>query len=164
MGCSPATSWQLVKRRKLFCRRKLFTQTWDYSIDCGWPIEKINGYPRPRICLPLPPLQTVTYITYYDTAGDLQTLASDQYRVDPTSYEGRIDPAYGVTWPSVREQMATIVVRMVVGFVAIPEAIRQAILLIGHFYANRESVIVGTNAMEMPQSAQTLLFPYRHFY
>lgn len=148
-----------------FTRRKLFTQTWDYSIDCTWPTEKINGVMRRRICLPLPPLQSVTSIKYYDIAGVLQTLAADQYRVDPTSYEGRIEPAYGVAWPSVRDQMATIVVRMVVGHTAVPEPVRQAILLtVGHLYANRESVVVGTITGEVPQSAQSLLFPYRVFY
>ena len=148
-----------------FCRRKLYTQTWDFTLDGDWPLVKINGEYRQRIILPLPPLQSVTHVKYYDTAGVEQTLASNQYRVDPTSYEGRIDPAYGVTWPVVRDQMATITVRMVVGYSALPEPVRQAILLtVGHFYSNRESVIVGTSAMELPQAAQALLFPYRSFY
>lgn len=150
---------------EVFTRRKLFTQTWDYTIDGSWPTERVSGYPRLRICLPLPPLQSVTHIKYYDTAGVLQTLAADQYRVDPTSYEGRIEPAYGVTWPSVRNMLATISVRIVVGYAAIPEPIRQAILLtVGHYYANRESVVIGTIATEVPQAAHSLLFPYRQFY
>ena len=148
-----------------FTRRKLFTQTWDFSIDGDWPREKVNGVQRQRIVLPLPPLQSVTSVKYYDSAGTLQTMAADQYRVDPTSYEGRIEPAYGVVWPTVRDQMSTIVVRMVVGYSSLPEPVRQSILLtVGHFYANRESVVTGTIATELPQAAQALLFPYRSFY
>jgi uncharacterized phiE125 gp8 family phage protein len=148
-----------------FTRRKLYTQTWDYTIDGTWPTAKVNGWYRPRIILPLPPLQSVTHVKYYDTSGVEQTLDPSQYRVDPTSYEGRIDAAYGVVWPSVRDQMATITVRMVVGFSALPEAVRQAILLtVAHYYANRESVVTGTISTEIPQSAQALLFPYRSFY
>lgn len=148
-----------------FTRRKLFTQTWDITYDCNWPVEKINGYPRPRIVLPFPPLQSVTHIKYFDTLGVEQTLASTQYRVDATSYEGRIEPAYAVTWPTVRNMMATITVRIVVGYSTLPEPIRQAILLtVGHLYANRESVVVGTITAEVPQTAQVLLFPYRSFF
>lgn len=148
-----------------FTRRKLATQTWDYTIDSHWPTEKINGFWRPRIILPLPPLQSVTHIKYFDTNGVEQTLDTNQYRVDRTSYEGRIDAAYGVTWPSVCDQMATITVRMVVGYSAIPEPVRQAILLtIAHFDKNREAVVTGTIATEIPMAAQALLFPYRSFY
>lgn len=148
-----------------FTRRKLATQTWDYTIDCDWPRPRVGGYYRPLITLPCAPLQSVTSVKYYDTAGVVQTLATDQYRVDLSELEGRIQPAYGVTWPSVRDQIATIVVRIVVGYTAIPEPIRQAMLLtVSHFDKNRESVITGTIVSEMPQSAQALLFPYRVFY
>jgi uncharacterized phiE125 gp8 family phage protein len=148
-----------------FTRRKLYTQTWDFTIDGSWPTEKVNGYWRPRIILPLPPLQAVTHIKYFDTNGVEQTLASNQYRVDPTSYEGRIDAAYGVNWPSVRDQMATITVRMVVGYTALPEPVRLAILqAVAHFDKNRETVVTGTIATELPLTAQHLLFPYRVFY
>jgi len=147
-----------------YTRRKFYTQTWDFTIDGTWPTEKVNGYARPRIILPLPPVQSVSSITYYDTSGVQQTLAADQYRVSLKEYAGRIEPAYGVTWPSVRDMMETITVRMVVGYTALPEAIRQALkLTIGHYYANRESVVIGTISTELPQSAQLLLDQYRSY-
>jgi uncharacterized phiE125 gp8 family phage protein len=148
-----------------FTRRKLYTQTWDYTIDSNWPTVRVGGVDRPRIVLPLPPLQSVSSITYYDGNGALQTLATSQYRVDATGLEGRIEPAYNVTWPTVRDQMSTITVRMVVGYTTLPEPIRHAILLtVGNLYKHRESVVTGTIAAELPQSAQMLLFPYRVFY
>lgn len=42
------------------------------------------------------------------------------------------------------------------------DAIRAAILLtLGHLYANREDVIVGLSAAEMPRGARDLLRPHR---
>lgn len=39
------------------------------------------------------------------------------------------------------------------------------LLLIGHWYANRESVVVGTTtSSELPMAVESLISPYRHFY
>ncbi len=48
------------------------------------------------------PVTEVSSVQYYDTAGDLQTLATDQYEADLDSMPARIVPAYGVTWPATR--------------------------------------------------------------
>lgn len=46
--------------------------------------------------------------------------------------------------------------------IVINDMIRAAMLLtIGHLYANRESVVVGYSAAELPQSTHALLMPYR---
>lgn len=46
--------------------------------------------------LPKPPFRSVTSITYYDTAGELQTLAAATYRV---SLAGILTEAYGQSYP-----------------------------------------------------------------
>ena len=136
--------------------RALATQTWELTIDRDWPEV---------IVLPRSPTQSVTSVTYYDSAGSLQTLASNQYRVDVTLPQGRIEPAYDVTWPVVRDQARTIIVRFVAGYTQIPEPIRQALLLlVGHFYENREAVVVGQTPTDLPLGVDALLFPYRIFY
>lgn len=38
------------------------------------------------------------------------------------------------------------------------------LLLIGHWYANRESVVIGTIVSEVPMAVEALLAPYRHFF
>lgn len=38
------------------------------------------------------------------------------------------------------------------------------LLLIGHWYANRESVVIGTITAEVPMAVDALICPYRHFY
>jgi uncharacterized phiE125 gp8 family phage protein len=64
----------------------------------------------------LPPLQSVSAITYLDTTSAEQTLAADQYTVDAVSIPARITPAYNVTWPSTYEQTNAVKVRFVAGY------------------------------------------------
>lgn len=37
------------------------------------------------------------------------------------------------------------------------------LLLIGHWYANRESVVIGTITAEVPMAVDALISPYRHY-
>jgi uncharacterized phiE125 gp8 family phage protein len=154
-----------------YTRRAFITQTWALTLDEDWPqcVERRNAT-RDRIVLPRPPAISVTSIAYTDLDGASQTLAADQYRlVKLDTGEHAIDPAYNVYWPSVRNQSATITVTFVAGYGSspgsIPEPIRQAmLLLIGHWYENRETVNVGNIVNEMPFATAALLSPYRVFY
>lgn len=56
------------------------------------------------------------------------------------------------------------VVTYTVGLEELPPAVRQAILLLtGHFYQNRESVVSGASVVELPQGVQFLLSTYREY-
>jgi len=138
------TGWQLI------------TATWKLFLD-NFPGS--SGI----IELPYPPLQSVTHIKYYDGAGDLQTISVDDYQVDTDSLFGRIMPEKNATWPTVQSQRFNAVeIQFDAGFgdagSDVPQGIRQAILLtVGHWYENREAVIVGTTASELPLSVQSLL-------
>ena len=45
---------------------------------------------------------------------------------------------------------------------AVPQAIKQAILMIvAHWYEHRETVVVGTGAVDIPLGANALLSPFR---
>lgn len=63
-----------------------------------------------------PPVLSVTSLTYVDTSGTTQTLASSGYQVDTTDRPGRIIPAYGTVWPVVRGQLAAITITYQAGF------------------------------------------------
>lgn len=152
------------------CNRALITQTFDLFIDRDWPYYFDFDWNRNRrqIELPRAPAQSVTTISYIDSAGATQTLNTNQYVVDVTTPIGRIEPAYGVEWPIVRCQPKTITVRFVAGYGSqpgdVPEPIRQAmLLLIGHWYENRETAGSATIG-ELPMSTASLLAPYRIFY
>jgi hypothetical protein len=68
----------------------LITQTFEYTLD-GFPANPSLIYSASVIDLPRPPLQSVEFIQYIDTAGNVQTLASEDYVADASSSEiGRV--------------------------------------------------------------------------
>lgn len=152
------------------CGRSLVSQTWDYTIDRQWPwsLNLDTMCHEQQIDLPVAPLVSVTSITYVDAAGATQTLASNQYVVDGSNVIGRIYPAYSVTWPSVRDQNRAITVRFVAGYgtaASIPEGIKQALLLlIGHFYAQRQPAVIGEVANEVTLAVSALVAPHRVYW
>lgn len=138
--------------------RKLVTQTWDIWFD-GFPCGG-EGFE-----VPLPPLQSVTSITYVDADGVTQTLSSSLYQVDTSAEPAVIRAAYNETWPVVRDQTQQVVkVRAVVGYggaALVPKAIVQGILvLIADRYEHRESFVTGTIVSDLPSAARHLLDRY----
>jgi uncharacterized phiE125 gp8 family phage protein len=98
------------------------------------------------------------------TDGATQTLATNQYTVITSETGGKIVPAYNVTWPSVRWQYNAITVRMVVGWLApeFPSDLRQAmLLLISHWYENRETVVIGQAPSALPMATEAILSGYK---
>jgi uncharacterized phiE125 gp8 family phage protein len=75
-----------------------------------------DGFYGTRIVLSRVPLISVTSITYVDTDGVTQTLSTSYYT--PDTVKGKIDLAYGQTWPSTRCQPNAVTVRFVAGMVA----------------------------------------------
>lgn len=146
-------------RAETITRRALVTQTWEYSLDEFPRCEGVIEMPRPI-------LQSVTSITYIDEAGDSQTLSSSLYQADLKSEPGRIVPAYGQAWPATRDgYLNPVTIRFVAGYglaAAVPQPIKQAMLLmIGHWFYNREDTVIGTIVSELPSGVEELLFPYR---
>lgn len=142
-----------------FTRRALITQVWDLFL-AEWPEDD-------EFEIPLPPLQSVTSVTYKDTDGNSSTFSSDDYIVDTDSEPGRVVLAYGESWPSTSLYPSNpITVRFTAGYgdaaTDVPEAIRQAILLlVGHLYENREGTIGVGNMQVLPLGVEALLWPYR---
>jgi len=138
--------------------RALITQTWDWRLDC-WPSDGV-------LRVPLPPLQSVTSITYSDSDGVDTVLASTEYTVDTWSRQGRIVPAYDRVWPTVRHHQDAIRVRYVAGYgaywSAVPEPLRVAIAqLVTHWYEHREPGVVGVSYAPLPMHVDRLIAPYR---
>jgi uncharacterized phiE125 gp8 family phage protein len=140
-------------------RRALITQTWDWVLD---------AFPQgDRLEIPMPPLQSVTSITYVDQDEASDTVSSDDYVVDTDGEPGRVVLKSSATWPSVTLRVANgVAVRFVAGYgdaaSDVPQAIRQAMLLtIGHWYENREDSVGVGNIQRIPIGATSLLWPYR---
>jgi uncharacterized phiE125 gp8 family phage protein len=117
------------------------TQTIEYWIE-DWPLDD-------EIELPRPPLQSVTSIEYYDVHDMKTTLPTAVYAVDAVSVPGLIHLKYLQTWPvtQLRDYNA-ICITYQAGWdtpAYMPIVIKQAmLLLIGHWYENREATTNGT--------------------
>ena len=138
----------------------LVSQTWEMTLE-EWPDEDCIELPRQ-------PVQSITSIQYYDTANTLQTLGAGVYEIDVNRFPAEIELTEGSTWPATYDRQAAILVRFVAGYGSapgsIPEPIRQAILLmVGHFYANREQVVLGAGltATQLPLGVDALIAPYK---
>lgn len=100
---------------------------------------------------------TVTDVKYLDASNVEQTLSNGSYSFDPLS------GLYITTPPGTMSTRTNSVrVRFKGGLTpsTVPEAIRLALmLLIGHWYSNREASASGMD--EMPFGVEALLRPYR---
>lgn len=112
--------------------------------------------------LPVAPVQSVS-IKYTDTAGAEQTLAPASYEFNgEDTLRPFIYRADDATWPDLDDVRDAVRVTAVVGYAEVPADIKAALLLlIGHWFDNREAV--GGNMNETPLATMALLENYRAF-
>ena len=137
-----------------FTRRKLISQTFNIFYD------EFPSY----IDLQIGEVASVTHIKYYDTSNSLQTLAASNYDVDTKIRPGRIYESENGDFPDTFERPNAVEVEFVVGATAgeVPAPIKQAMfIVIGRYYENRQDVVTGTIASELPLMVNHLLTPYR---
>jgi uncharacterized phiE125 gp8 family phage protein len=113
----------------------------------------------------------VESITYLDAEGNSVELSESGYSVDNARQPGFVVPGAD-GWPQTGDYINAVRIRFVSGYApegsppdyreGVPQAIKQAILLlVGHWYENREDVVVGTVVNKLPTAAEALLFNYR---
>ncbi len=133
--------------------RALGTQTWDLILD---------EFPSEGIRVPIPPLQSVTYVRYVDPVSGLETDATG-FTVDTASEPGWIMPGAN-GWPAIMDTINAVRVRFVAGYETVPPAIKQAVMLLAaHYYENRESVVLDVKPTVLPQAVDALLYPRRNW-
>ena len=139
--------------------RKLITQTWKALYE-SWPDKHFS--------IPFGELQSITSVKYKDTAAVELTLAATEYISDIDSDPGRVVLGYNKLWPTTELYPSNpITIQFVCGYGGIddvPYPIKSAImLLVGDFYAHRESIIAGSGQMvsEIPGYIMNLLSSYR---
>lgn len=142
--------------------RALIKQTLELRLD-GFGGVRSSA----EIDIPFPPLISVASVKYDDTDGTEQTLDPSLYRIIGGA-TARLVPAFRTFWPATRNQEESVRIRFDAGYgpaeADVPAAIRHAVLLlIGHFYENREAEIVGLRAaaIELPTGVDALLSPFR---
>lgn len=130
----------------------MVSQQWEWAMD-RFPL---------RFEIPLYPVISVDSIKYTDEDGVEQTLDASVYRVDTHSNPARITLAWNQTWPSARLVSNAVKVTFTAGYSSVPEDLKHAvIMLVAHWYENREAVLVGSVATPMPMAVDAILNRYR---
>jgi len=100
-----------VEELEADCRLQLLTATWKLLLN-RFPCNSEDG-----IEIPLAPVQSVSSIQYYDTAGVLQTWSSSNYDVSDGDFPKRISTAGdGIAWPSTELRPDAAIVTFVAGY------------------------------------------------
>lgn len=111
-------------------------------------------------------VSAVAHVKYYDSDNSLQTLSATIYDTQLKYEPSQIQLADDKSFPEITKRNDAVVARYTVGYGAsasdVPEIIKQAILLtIGNFYQNRNSVVIGRIATELPMNVKWLLDTYK---
>ncbi len=142
-----------------YCDRAFITQDWVLALDAFPSCTKL-------IKVPLPPLVSVTQLSYVDADGADQVLASADYQVSKRS-PAVIAPAPGKSWPATQAgRLDAVAIEFKAGYGdaadAVPKPIHHAILLlVAHWYENREPVNIGNIVNALPFTVDSLLAPCR---
>jgi uncharacterized phiE125 gp8 family phage protein len=142
-----------------YLNRALITQTWDIQFD-HWSNDMI---------LPYPPVQSITYVKYFDTNGVEQTLSTDLYWKVITSDPALIVRKYGTSYPDVEYgRPGAITVRIVCGYgnsgTSVPEPIKDSMkLLLTDLYEHKGTIVVGAGmrAEKIPGYLIDLIHTYK---
>lgn len=124
---------------------------------CAFAQQELTAYPDgwETWQLPKPPVRSVERVTYRDENGVTRELPKESYSVD--AVDGKV---YVTEAPKERLGMGNpIEVTYTAGYEKVPMTVRQAmLLLIGHWYNNREAVAVGSMAsVEVGLTTKALL-------
>jgi uncharacterized phiE125 gp8 family phage protein len=135
--------------------RALITQTWELVLDAFCREIEIDMLPVPSI----------TSVKYVDEDGDLQTMDSADYVLEPERLlSAWLRPAFEKSWPSTRRVEGAVVVRFAAGYGAggssVPAEIRTWICAqVAAAYRSPEGLMAG-NAIALP-FVDRLLDTYR---
>lgn len=114
--------------------------------------------------LPIRPVSSAE-IEYRDQDGVWQSLPSAQWLILAPRYAPTITPRHGVSWPAVHGDPDSVRVRCVAGFESaseIPPRARQAVLLlVGHWFAQRDPVQPAVNPQALPPAYSLLVTSLR---
>ncbi len=134
-------------------------------INTQWTM-RLDSFPY-EIELPRPPIATsgtATTVSLTYTLGDdsTATLSTTAYRVDRSSTPGVVRQLRAGTWPANLDDYNAVAVTWWAGYGAsgasVPAAIRHAILmLVGHWYESRSSVLTGSISKEIEFGVKSLL-------
>lgn len=128
--------------------------TWRLTLD-DWPEGGVIELARSPVNS-----STSVVVTYYPSTGGSQTWASTNYVVDTEAEPARVVLKRDNEFPTTTLRSANGVrVQFKAGSTTTPARAKHAIkMLCAHWYANRESVLVGAMSKEIEQGVKDLLW------
>jgi len=134
-----------------FMSAKEFTQT-----IAGFP--SCNPY---EIRLTKGPVSEIATIEY-DPSDGTAALEVEDFRLIE-GVNARLLPAFGATWPATLEGSGTVRISGTAGYGdgEAPDLDQAALMLVAHWYQNREGVSSSASFSELPLAVCMLIGPYR---
>ncbi len=123
---------------------------------------KMDWFPSWDIELPNPPITTGSIVvTYVPSGGTTTPVAYTDFREDRDSTPAVIRPQWNGTWPSCRGAENDVTITYWAGYGESPENVPPpsrhcALMMVAHWFANRESVVQG-GMNPVPMAAEILL-------
>jgi len=119
------------------------------------------------VLLPVRPVQEVSAVTYYDTAGNLQTLPGEAWRLVDRQERPRIVPAPGASFPATWELPGGVVVEFTAGYgttgANVPTDLRIAVLKIVRDTWSFRGDVATTRISSLPDGVQATINDYRRW-
>lgn len=125
-------------------------------------LDRFPGGASSPIRLLRSPATSLTSISYVDADGDSQTVTVGDYTLFGNAEPSIVVPDVGLDWPTdVATLPGSVSVVFVAGYasadVAPKHLIHAVYMLAGHWYENRETVVVGVTANNVPLAVDALL-------
>lgn len=136
--------------------RCLVDQTWRQDYDAFTQCMR----------LPLGPVQSIVSVKWRNAEGQIATVAADDYTLETSAGgQSRVWFRSSYSRPSSLYDRAAVSVEFVAGYGApadVPQALKHAMLmLVGHWYENREGVAMGSSPATVPLAVDALISPFR---
>ena len=142
-------------------------------VNTQW-VMRFDSFPpdgTQDIELPKPPMSmagttTAVSLTFTSETGGTQAFSTNSFRVDRNATPGAVKTLYGQTWPPHLMDDNAVSVTWWAGYgsagSSVPAAVRHAILmLVGNWYENRSTVLVGSISKQLEFAVESLLSSHR---
>jgi uncharacterized phiE125 gp8 family phage protein len=180
-----ASAWLTLAEAKAHCRvtdstedalidhliatvaRVVERESWRFTSRASreFSFQGFGCHPRDRVIIPALPVVAIEAVTYLDANGAEQTLTPADYRLGNWHGLASLQPSPGTSWPATAALDGAVTVRALCGHVGaedFPADLKNfALLMLTHYFDNREAVGGGSAASSLSDAAARLLADYR---
>lgn len=145
--------------------RTLVHTQWVMRFD-SFPPDGTQDIELPRPPMSMAGTTTAVSLTFTSETGGTQAFSTNSFRVDRNATPGAVKTLYGQTWPPHLMDDNAVSVTWWAGYgsagSSVPAAVRHAILmLVGNWYENRSTVLVGSISKQLEFAVESLLSSHR---